>query len=220
MNQVLQIEDVSFGYGTDPVLRNFSLEMREGEQRLLVGPSGSGKSTLVNLICGFLKPRSGTIRISGEPISHGSEAARDAVRKRHVAVVFQTLRLVSALDVKGNLTLASRLAGKPAAKREVTTLLEELGLADKAAARPRELSQGEAQRAAVARALIAKPDLLIADEPTSALDQHNAWKVGRMLQQLARLHGTSLLIATHDTRLNEFFENVVELEDAKREVHK
>lgn len=209
---VLSLSDIHHGYGETLVLRDFNLSMALGEHRLLIGPSGSGKSTLINMICGFLRPERGTIHVSGELISEGSETARDAVRKAHIAVVFQALRLVSALDITANLLLAARLAERRPARSEVHQLLAELGISDKAHARPHQLSQGEAQRAAIARALIARPALLIADEPTSALDQANAKKVGGMLRRLAEAHGTSLLIATHDDRLRPIFPAVTELE--------
>ncbi len=209
---VLQLAGVAHRYGATAILTDFSLSMARGEHRLLIGPSGSGKSTLINLICGFLRPQEGIIRVSGEPISDGSEAKRDAVRKAHIAVVFQALRLVSALGVADNLVLAARLADRQPSRSEVHDLLDELGIADKAHARPRQLSQGEAQRAAIARALIARPALLIADEPTSALDRTNAETVAAMLLRLADVHGTTLLIATHDERLRPFFPRVTELD--------
>ena len=212
MTPALEIAEMSHGFGDSALFRNFSMSLPAGGQRLLLGPSGSGKSTLINLVCGFLKPRSGVIRIAGETISHGSEGQRDAIRKRHVAVVFQSLRLVSALSVVGNLQLASKLAGTSASSLEISHLLGELGLGDKASSRPYRLSQGEAQRAAVARALIARPSLLIADEPTSALDDANAEIVVNLLRRLASGHGTSLLVATHDARLLPFFDTAIELE--------
>lgn len=207
----LKLANLHHGYGETSIFRDFNLSIAPGEQRLLIGPSGSGKSTLINLICGFLRPERGTIHISGELISAGSEAERDAVRQAHIAVVFQALRLVSALDISANLMLAARLSGRRSSRTEALDLLAELGIGDKVHARPHQLSQGEAQRAAIARALIARPALLIADEPTSALDQTNAENVGAMLLRLAGAHGTSLLIATHDDRLRPFFPLVTEL---------
>lgn len=209
---VLHLSKISHGYGKARIFQDFNLSMAPGEHRLLIGPSGSGKSTLINLICGFLRPQKGTIHVSGDLISEGSESARDAVRKAHIAVVFQALRLVSALDIAANLLLAARLAGRRSSLPEVHELLAELGISEKAHARPYQLSQGEAQRAAIARALIARPALLIADEPTSALDHTNAENVGAMLLRVVEAHGTSLLIATHDDRLRPFFPSITELQ--------
>ena len=215
MTDLLAVNEVSFRYGGVPVVRDFSLHLRQGEHRLLIGPSGSGKSTIINLLCGFLTPTSGQIAIAGKPLSSVGESERDAIRKCHVGVVFQSLRLISALDVQGNLALAANLASRPVKASAIAHLLETLGIAAKARAKPRQLSQGEAQRAAIARALIVKPGLLIADEPTSALDPANAEKVARLLLALAANHGTSLLIATHDDRLAPFFPERIELQPSR-----
>ncbi|WP_237437796.1 ABC transporter ATP-binding protein [Altericroceibacterium endophyticum] len=208
---LLELHQVSYRYGRSPVLRDFDMTLDVGDRCLMLGPSGSGKSTLINLVCGFLKPDSGTIDIAGQRISEGSEAARDAVRRRHISVVFQSLRLVSALDIKANLSLAARLARREVTPRDIHALLEEMGIAGKAHAKPYMLSQGEAQRAALARALVVKPDLLIADEPTSALDARNAETVARLLLDLSHTHGTTLLVATHDERLRSHFSQVIDL---------
>lgn len=214
----LALRDASFAHGDRNIVDRFNLSVEPGEHHLLIGRSGSGKSTLINLVRGFLRPDSGTIRVSGELISDGSETARDAIRRAHLGVVFQSLRLVSALSLENNLSLAAKLAGKPVAPSEVSSLLHDLGIAELSAKRPYQLSQGEAQRAAIARALIVKPALLIADEPTSALDQDNAEAVAEMFLRQAEQHGTTLLIATHDTRLRAYFRNVVELESQNSEV--
>ena len=194
---LIELENVHFAHAGTAVLRDFSFGIERGQHRLLLGPSGSGKSTLLNLICGFLSPDDGFIRICGETISVPNEARRDAIRRRHIGVVFQTLRLVSALDLVGNLQLAARLAGRPAPREEAMALLDRLGLTDKANALPRMLSQGEAQRGAIARALITKPRLLVADEPTSALDDRNAQIISRLFRDLAKAEGATLVIATH-----------------------
>ena len=140
----------------------------------------------------------------------GPASARDSLRRTHVGIVFQTLRLVSALTVSGNLELAARLSGKPA--DGIGQLLETLGIGHRSRASPRELSQGEAQRAAIARAIVSRPLLLLADEPTSALDDRNADMVARLLLDSAAAHGSTLVIATHDTRLRRYIGHVVELE--------
>jgi putative ABC transport system ATP-binding protein len=208
---LVELDEVSFSHRDTPVLRNFCLAIPEGSHSLLIGASGSGKSTLINLICGFLTPRSGSVRIAGELISSAPESRRDTIRKRTIGVVFQTLRLVSALDIMGNLQLAARLAGRPASPDRVRQVLSRLGIENKADALPRHLSQGEAQRAAIARALIAQPRLLIADEPTSALDDRNTAVVIDLLLELAEAERATLLIATHDARLRERFGRVIEL---------
>lgn len=212
MTSVLRIRGLRHGYGERPVLHDLTLEQQAGEHRLLLGPSGSGKTTLINLIAGLLTPRSGSIEICGEEMSRLSPARRDDLRRRHVGIIFQTLRLVGALDVRSNLLLAQKLAGARPEPAAIPAVLEQLGIGHCAHARPRELSQGEAQRAAIARALVAKPALLIADEPTSALDDANASRIARTLLDAAAANGSTLLIATHDARLRSFIPEAVALQ--------
>jgi len=209
---VLRIQDLRHGYAGRDVLNGFSLVQRTGEHKLLLGPSGSGKTTLINLIAGLASPDSGTIEICGESISGQPARKRDDLRRRRIGVVFQTLRLVGALSVTDNLLLAQRLAAQPRDRSAVSGLLDQLGIRHRADAKPRALSQGEAQRAAIARALVGRPALLIADEPTSALDDQNAARVGRLLLDMAEAHGSTLLIATHDARLRHFIPDAVALQ--------
>lgn len=211
MNSILDIRGLTFGHGAHAVLDGFDLVQEAGGHRLLLGPSGSGKTTLIHLIAGLLTPDRGTIAIDGEDIGALPPARRDDLRRRKIGVVFQTLRLVGALDVTANLLLAQRLAGHNADRNEVAALLVELGLTDRASAKPNELSQGEAQRAAIARALVARPKLLIADEPTSALDDANAERVARLLIDTANAHGSTLLVATHDVRMKAHIPDAVAL---------
>lgn len=212
MSTALAIDSLDFRYGDRPIFCNFRLTVERGRHHLLLGASGSGKTSLINLICGFAVPQAGTIHIAGAPMTGLSESGRDTLRRRQIGVVFQTLRLVSALDVISNLRLAAKLAGVHARDAELFETLDRLGLAHKAYARPRDLSQGEAQRAAIARALVGRPGLLIADEPTSALDHANMEKVARLLLDTAERTGATLLVATHDERLMPWFEASVRLE--------
>lgn len=198
MAPLLAIQDLHFSRGKQPIFAGFSLTQEPGGHILLLGPSGSGKSTLINLIAGLLTPDNGRIALNGEPMP-ASARGRDDLRRREIAIIFQSLRLVSALSLDANLELAARLAGQPA--DSIPSLLGRLGLEARAGAKPRELSQGEAQRAAIARALVARPALLLADEPTSALDDRNADIVGRLLVETAAETGSTLLVATHDARL-------------------
>lgn len=185
--------------------------MAPGQHSLLIGASGCGKSTLVNLICGLLTPDHGSIAIAGEPMTGLSASKRDDLRRRRIGLVFQTLRLVSALDLTANLALAQRLGGGSEESERIAMLIDRLGLSHRAHARPRELSQGEAQRAAIARALVGRPDLIIADEPTSALDRDNMQNVITLLRECADEAGASLLIVTHDDRLCDHIASIRQL---------
>ena len=207
----VQIADVSVRYGNQTILDRFSLTQPSGGHMLLLGPSGSGKTTLINLITGLLTPTSGTVTVADEVMSSLRGPARDDLRRRKIGVVFQTLRLVSALSVRGNLRLAQKLSGVAVDDQAIDVLLDAVGVAHRAEAAPRALSQGEAQRAAIARALVSKPALLVADEPTSALDDANAERIGRLLLDTANANGSTLLIATHDARLKALIPDTVTL---------
>jgi putative ABC transport system ATP-binding protein len=215
MPELLEVRGLSYSYGESAVVDGFNHVQAEGAHRVLLGPSGSGKTTLIHLITGLLTPSAGSVAIDGEAMSAFSASGRDDLRRRKIGIVFQTLRLVAALDVTVNLLLAQRLGGRRPDRDEVSALLAKLGLSHRAHARPRELSQGEAQRAAIARGLVSNPRLLIADEPTSALDDRNAERVARLLIDTADAHGSTLLVATHDARMRAFIPDAVLLDGAQ-----
>jgi putative ABC transport system ATP-binding protein len=214
MEQLLQLRSVGLARGGRQLLSAFDLSLAPGEQALLLGPSGCGKTSLLNIAAGLLTPDSGEVWLAGERMP-ASPSARDSLRRRTTAIVFQTLRLISALSLRDNLLLAARLVGQPA--DGIDRLLAQLNLSHRADARPRALSQGEAQRAAIARALVARPALLLADEPTSALDDDNADRVAGLLTGLAAEQGTALLVATHDSRLKAHISRAILLAAPARE---
>lgn len=214
----LSVHDVALARAGRPVLEGVTFDLAPGSRTLLLGASGSGKTSLLNILCGLQSPDAGEVRLGGEAIAPGrSASASDRVRRRHMGIVFQTLRLVSALSVRGNLLLAQKLQAGNRDTALVDGVLERLGIAHRAGARPHALSQGEAQRAAIARALVVRPMLLIADEPTSALDHDNASKVADLLIDAAQASGASLLIATHDDRLLPRFDRVLTLRQGRVE---
>ncbi len=208
MPNALELRSIRFSRNGRPILADFGLSLAPGEQALLLGPSGCGKTSLLNIAAGLLTPDSGDVLLMGERMP-ARAADRDALRRRTVGIVFQTLRLISALSLRDNLALAARLAGQPA--DGIDRLLAELSLSHRAGARPRALSQGEAQRAAIARALVARPALLLADEPTSALDDANTDRAAALLVRLAAEQGSALLIATHDSRLKAHIPRAIQL---------
>lgn len=213
---LLSVNDIGKKFSGRAVLSEVSFALAAGEKVLLLGPSGSGKSTLLNIVCGLQRPDAGQVEIDGELIASADRRARgDLVRKRNLGIIFQTLRLVSALSVRANLELAQRLQGGRVDSLAIDKSLDRLGIAHRANARPYELSQGEAQRAAIARALVVKPRLLIADEPTSALDQANTDNVAALLHEVAGSIDAALLVATHDERLRSSFERTLELRDGE-----
>jgi putative ABC transport system ATP-binding protein len=202
---VVSVNALSFAIAGRTILHNLNFSRERGEHLLLLGPSGAGKTSLINLITGLASPTGGRVSIAGEIISQLPGARRDVLRRRTIGVIFQSLRLVSALSVRGNLQLAQHLAGLKPDRKRIEQLLDAVGIGQRASAKPRQLSQGEAQRAAIARALITRPLLLVADEPTSALDDANAAKIAELLLATANQQGSTLLIATHDQRLKSYF---------------
>ncbi|MFN9926208.1 MAG: ABC transporter ATP-binding protein [Phenylobacterium sp.] len=197
--------------GERTVLDLPDLTVDAGAHLLLLGPSGSGKTTLINILTGLITPTAGEVRIDGRSMSGANPAARDALRRETIGMVFQTLRLIPALTVRQNLSLAQTLARGRSDAAEAAALIARVGLAHRADARPRELSQGEGQRAAIARALAARPKLLVADEPTSALDDANATTMVDLLLESAAAQGSTLVIATHDRRIRDRFAHTLEL---------
>ena len=197
--------------GERTVLDLPDLTVDAGAHLLLLGPSGSGKTTLINILTGLITPTAGEVRIDGRSMSGANPAARDALRRETIGMVFQTLRLIPALTVRQNLSLAQTLARGRSDAAEAATLIARVGLAHRADARPRELSQGEGQRAAIARARAARPKLLVADEPTSALDDANATTMVDLLLESAAAQGSTLVIATHDRRIRDRFAHTLEL---------
>jgi putative ABC transport system ATP-binding protein len=186
-------------------------QLASGQHALLLGPSGSGKTSFINIVTGLLTPTSGELWVAGEAMSKLAPGGRDALRRRTIGLVFQTLRLIPALSITENLVLAQKLALGSVDRTEIARLIDRVGLSHRAAARPRQLSQGEGQRAAIARALCTRPRLLVADEPTSALDDANAARMIDLMFEAADATGATLLIATHDGRIAHRFANRLDL---------
>jgi putative ABC transport system ATP-binding protein len=186
-------------------------QLESGAHALLLGPSGSGKTTFINIVTGLLTPSHGHLDIAGQAMSALPPAARDALRRQTIGLVFQTLRLIPALSVRANLALAQQLALGTVDRAEIARMIDRVGLSHRADARPRQLSQGEGQRAAIARALITRPRLVVADEPTSALDDANAARMIDLMFEVADATGTTLLVATHDGRIAPRFANRLDL---------
>jgi putative ABC transport system ATP-binding protein len=208
---MLAIRGLRHAYAGRTVLAVPSWDVPRAEACLVIGPSGSGKSTLLAAIAGLLTPTAGSVSLEGEDITRLSGARRDALRARRIGLVPQTLHLIGVLSARENLRLARRLAGLPPDDAWIDACLERVGLAEHAARRPADLSVGEAQRVAVARAIVNRPALILADEPTSALDDASCDQALRLLREEAAACGASLVIATHDRRIREHFARRLEL---------
>ena len=208
---LLQSSAIGIERPNAPPLRFGDFAMGKGERVLLLGPSGCGKTTLLSLLAGLLEPTSGTVELDGQDLYAMAVRHRDRLRGQRFGFVFQTLHLLPSLTLRQNIALAGDLTGR-ADQGRLDTLLATLGLADKAHRKPDALSQGEQQRAAIARAVLNRPAIIVADEPTSALDDANARIVIDLLEAQARETGAALLIATHDNRITGRFENIVNLQ--------
>lgn len=197
--------------GESPPLYLPDLSIASGAQLLLMGPSGSGKTTLLSVLAGLLPPTEGNVLLEQQNFYAQSSVARDCIRGKTFGFIFQALHLLPSLTLAQNVMLAADMAKVAVEPGRSDDLLAKLGLADKADRKPAALSQGEQQRAAIARAVLLRPKLLIADEPTSALDDANTDAVVTLLQDQATETGAALLIATHDARLLDRFDTVVTL---------
>lgn len=208
---MFEIERLQAGYDGKIVAELPLLELSKGEHCLLLGASGSGKTTLLCTLAGFLRPISGTIRLNATEVSGLRGARADVFRSRHMGFIFQTLHMVNALSVLDNLLLVRFAAGLPQERGQAEGLLEKLGLADKRHEKPLALSQGQQQRVAIARAVINNPAIILGDEPTSALDDRSCNLVMELLLDVAESVGASLVVATHDHRINRYFSRQIKL---------
>ena len=195
-----------------PVLRGINLAVAAGEFIAIVGPSGCGKSTLLFHMGGMLRPESGAVLISGQDVSQLSDRDLTRLRRDRIGFVFQRFNLLPALDAEANVRLALSIRGESQADG-VVECLGALGLFDKLRNRPRELSMGEQQRVAVARAIIHRPDILLADEPTGNLDSENAAQILSVFRQLNRERGQTIVMITHNKDAAALTDRVVQMKD-------
>jgi len=212
VNNAVAIQDLQFFIAGKMIIDMPTWSLKHGEHALILGDSGSGKTSLLNLLAGLRHPSSGSLCVDDQNLADLSISALDQFRGKHIGIVFQSLHLISALSVLQNLMLAQSLAGQEQDEQRALSVLDSLGLKDKASAKPNELSGGQAQRVAIARAVINRPTVILADEPTSALDDHNTEKVLALLKEQAASCEASLIIATHDKRLMDRFETQLRLE--------
>ncbi len=208
---MIEVKDLTYHYKIDQpmVFPDFCYD--QGEQALILGESGCGKTTLLHLLSGLLKPKGGFVSIGGKKLNVLSGAALDKFRGANIGIVFQTPHFIEALTVKENLQFAQTLAGNKKDVESIKQVLNDLGIPQKLNDSVKNLSQGEKQRVTIARALINQPKLILADEPTSALDDKNCKAVIRLLKEQAQKNNATLLIVTHDGRLNSEFEQKLRL---------
>ena len=200
---------------TAPVIDVSGFTLDQAEQCALRGGSGSGKTTLLNLIAGIVAADSGSIRVNEREIVGLSESARDRVRAASIGYIFQTFNLLQGYSCLENVLLGMTFGGRPD-RREASALLERVGMGDRLHHRPRQLSVGQQQRVAVARALANRPKLVLADEPTGNLDPANAAVALRLIREVCRENGAALLLVSHDAEVLAAFERSVDLAEINR----
>ncbi|WP_291787469.1 ATP-binding cassette domain-containing protein [Cecembia sp.] len=204
---MLIAKNIEFSYQPDQKFNIPTLELKAGEQLLILGKSGSGKTTVLNMLGGLLKPKRGEIIIDGTSIYQLKGAALDKFRGRNIGIIFQKPHILSPLTVEENLKLANFFSGTNGNKNE--SLLNDLDILDKRKARVYTLSEGEAQRVSIARALANSPKIILADEPTASLDDINAANVVKLLKEQAEKFNAVLIIVTHDQRVKDHISNQI-----------
>ena len=198
-------------------LKEIDLQISKGVIQLLMGPSGSGKTTLLSILAGILTPTNGSVRLLGKEITKMSRKQLSRFRRDNIGFIFQGFNLFPALTAAENVEVALNIKGirGKIAREQSLELLSQVGLGNKAQLLPRDLSGGQKQRVAIARALAGKPQIIMADEPTAALDSHNGQAVIELLCQLAKEGGTTVVIVTHDPRIQAFADDITFLEDGE-----
>lgn len=214
---LLTAQDLNKAYGSTPALDGASFSVHPGEVVAVMGPSGSGKSTLLHCLAGIVTPDSGTVTYAGRELSAMSDAGRSALRRSDFGFVFQFGQLVPELTCAENVALPLRLGGvrRRTAERTALEWMERLEVEDVAAQRPGEVSGGQGQRVAVARALVASPKVVFADEPTGALDSLNGERVMELLTESARTAGTAVVLVTHEARVAAYSDREVVVRDGR-----
>lgn len=209
---MIQLTDVTRKYKTGDVdfyaLKKVSLEIQTGELVVILGPSGSGKSTLLNLIGGIDRPDGGVILVESKDVVKMTERALTRYRRRQIGFVFQFNNLIPDLTVQENIEVTAHLSDEP---WPVAEIISRVGLAGKNNKFPNELSGGEQQRVSIARAIVKRPGLLLCDEPTGSLDYQSSHDVLKLLEEINRQDGTTLLIVTHNQAIAAMADRIIRM---------
>lgn len=206
---MIETKSLEFSYDNSFVFKFPDIKLKSNENLLVLGNSGIGKSTLLHNLAGILRPKSGSIKIFDQDISKLSELELDKFRGQNIGIIFQRSHFVNSLSVGENLELAQFLGRNK--KGNIKETLDNLKILDKINKKPKELSQGERQRASIALAIINSPKLILADEPTSSLDDTNCSNVIKILKEQALKYQAQLIVITHDSRLKKHFKKSISL---------
>lgn len=218
---VIHLQGLNFQYGQGDlavqVLRDINLTIRAGEIVIMTGPSGSGKTTLITIIGALRAAQEGSVRVLGQELVGAPEAVRIATRLQ-TGYIFQQHNLLKSLTAQQNVAMALEMRDgldEAERNRRAEAMLKRVGLGDRLHHTPGELSGGQRQRVSVARALVAEPKLVLADEPTASLDKNSGQEAVNILRKLALEQGASILLVTHDYRILDMAQRIVELEDGR-----
>ena len=204
---LFEIKNLEYIIENNKILGKKNFTIGENKHLLILGPSGCGKTTLINLMSGLLKPSSGEVIFMEKNLSLLTTIELDSLRFKYFGFVFQKLHLLGHLNIEQNILLAKNGSNSI----NVDKLINDLGLLEKKKIMANDLSQGEAQRVAIARGMINQPKVIFADEPTSALDEINTKKVMELIFSSANKIKTTLIVSTHDKRIKKYFSNILEM---------
>lgn len=214
---MIEVQDIHKSFGELEVLKGVNLRVEEGEIVAIVGKSGAGKTTLLQIIGTLDRPNSGQVVIDGTDVFSLDEKALAQWRNRHIGFIFQFHQLLPEFTALENVMIPGMIAGEKQAelRERATQLLSELGLAERLEHKPNQLSGGEKQRVAAARALMMSPKVILADEPSGSLDEQNKQELHRMLQRLRDQYRQTIIIVTHDKELAAIADRVLEIRDGR-----
>ena len=212
---MIEVKNIHKSFGTLEVLKGVDLAVKKGEIVSIIGKSGAGKTTLLQIIGTLDKPDSGSVVIDGVDVFALKEKELADFRNRHIGFIFQFHQLLPEFNALENVMMPAMIArmSEKEAKQRAVQLLTELGMAERLTHKPNELSGGEKQRVAAARAMMMSPDVILADEPSGSLDESNKKELHKLLLQMREQYGQTIIIVTHDKELAEISDRVIEMRD-------